>query len=285
MTFFILISIFFFIIGTLFGSFLSVLIHRTLNGQKGIVFGKSRCPKCKHNLKGIDLIPILNWLIKKGKCSYCKKEISPIYPSLELTTGLLFVTNFIMLATNSQFEFFHNFNSLITFGDGVMFWIKLAFLDVITLNLLAIFFSDMQKKAIPNLFLYSFLALSGMAFLLSSSPFPGSITDRLIGLAIGLIFFGGQYLVSKGKWLGSGDIYVGAGLGLLLGWPKLLVTIFLAYTLGSIIIIIILSFKKLKFKQTIPFAPFLVLGGMIALYQGNQIIGWYLQHILLLGVN
>ncbi len=280
MNFFTLISIFFFVIGTLFGSFLSVVIHRSLKGQKGIVFGQSRCPKCKHKLKGLDLLPILNWIFKKGKCSYCKKPISPIYPTLELTSGLLFMTNFTMLAMNINFDFFQNFSGLLSFTDGLLFWVKLAFLDLVILNMMAIFFSDMQKKAIPNIFLFSLLIISAPAFLLTTSSIPEAFISRLIALGIGLVFFGGQHFLSKGKWLGAGDIYVGAAIGLLLGWPKFLVAIFLAYTIGSIIVLFILGFKKLKFKESIPFAPFLVLGALIALYQGNQIVSWYLSNIL-----
>lgn len=79
-----------FILGTLFGSFASVLIWRIRSGEGGIATGRSHCPKCQHTLGALDLFPIFSWLFLRGKCRFCQAKISPIYPILELTTGLLF---------------------------------------------------------------------------------------------------------------------------------------------------------------------------------------------------
>lgn len=270
-----LISLVLFIFGCLFGSFLSVLVHRTLHRQKGIIFGQSRCPKCKHRLHALDLIPILSWLFKRGRCSYCHKEISPIYPALELISGLLFVSSYNMVMFNSNFDFF---NSYLTDWMLVM---KIVFLCLISLNLLIIFFSDLQKKAIPNIFLYSWIALCLLAYFLITPWGLDQLYGKILAVLTALLFFGGQYLFSRGKWLGSGDIYVAVGMGLLLGFPKLLIAIFLAYLTGSLISMLLLFSKKLKAGQSVPFAPFLMIGTIISLYQGNELLSWYLNLIFL----
>lgn len=267
-------SIILFFLGTLFGSFLSVLIHRSLRRQKGILLGGSRCPKCRHKLKFIDMLPIFSWIFKMGKCSYCGKRISPIYPSLELVTGLLFVTNFNQTLTGAYFDYFQS-NAF-----DWLFWLKIILLNLNILAVLTIFFSDLQKKTIPNLFLYGFIATALPMFLLAGDSILPALLDRGIALVIALVFFGGQFILSKGKWLGSGDIYVGIGMALLLGWPKLLVALMLSYVIGSILMIGVMLTGKAKVKDTVPFAPFLILGTLIALYQGNQLIEWYLHNIL-----
>lgn len=265
-----------FVLGTLFGSFLSVLIQRSLKKQRGILLGKSSCPKCRHQLKLLDMLPIVSWIFKRGRCSYCGESISPLYPSLELVSGLLFLTNFNMTATASGFDFYHglDFNWL--------FWVRIVLLNLVILSALTVFFSDMQKKAIPNLFLYALILTSAPAFLLTGADPWTALLDRLIGLTIALAFFGGQHFFSKGKWLGSGDIFVGAAMALLLGWPKLLLALLLSYLIGSLVMLCILLAGKIKTGQSVPFAPFLILGTLIALYQGNQLITWYLRDILLL---
>jgi prepilin signal peptidase PulO-like enzyme (type II secretory pathway) len=269
-----LISILLFILGSAFGSFLSVLVYRLLHNQKGILWGHSRCPQCKHRLKPWDLIPIISWLIKGGRCSYCKKNISAIYPSLELVTGLLFVTNYNLIISGENFQFFNNYQT-----DWLLI-VKMVFLCLISLNLVAIFFSDLQKKTIPNLLLYTWIGLTAFAFLLTGNNFIDELINRAIALGIGLVFFGGQYLVSKGKWLGSGDIYVAAGMALLLGVNNFLVAVAFSYIIGCLISLPLLIFKKLKFKETIAFAPFLILGTLLALYHGNNFLNWYLGDLI-----
>lgn len=265
-------SIITFILGCCLGSFLSVAIQRLLNGRKGIITGRSQCPQCKHQLAPLDLIPIFSWIFKKGQCSYCHKQISPIYPILEILTGLLFLDNLnILLSTRSNLSW----NNIWT---DPSFWLLLIYFHLLSINLLAICFSDIQKKAIPNLFLYSWLGLSLPGFLISSGPgMAPQPLAHLLGLLAGLGFFGGQYLISRGRWIGSGDIYFAAGMGLLLGLNKFILATVLSYIIGSIIVIILLLAGKTKAKQTIAFTPFLIIGTLIAFYSGQEIIQWYLN--------
>lgn len=269
-------STFIFILGCCFGSFLSVAIGRTLKQQKGIFLGTSACPKCKHKLSPWDLIPIFSWIFHKGRCAYCHKPISIEYPALELITGLLFLTNYTSLLAPSQF-----FDFAENPANQLFFWPKLIFLCLTSLSLLSICFSDLKTQTIPNIFLSLWILLCIPAFLLTPIGFSASLISRLIALVIAIFFFGGQYILSKGRWLGSGDIWIAIGMGLLLGWEKLLLAIVLSYLIGSIVAIILLLCKKKKVKQAIAFGPFLVMGTLISLYFGNQIISWYLSTLII----
>lgn len=273
----ILISVILFFIGSCFGSFLSVVINRSLEGKKGIITGRSACPHCHHQLKFWNLIPIFSWLIQKGKCSFCHKKISPIYPALELSSGLLFFNNFFFL----QFSDFPNLSanhapSLEILS--VLFWAKFVYLGVINLSLLSLCFSDLQKQLIPNTFLYFWILIC------LPIPFVSveSVIYSLLAILVALAFFGGQYLFSKGRWLGSGDIYIAIGMALLLGFKGLILAIVCSYLIGASISILLLLLQKIKVKKTIAFAPFLCLGTLIAIYLGNDIITWYLANFLYL---
>ena len=270
----IIFSIFVFIIGSCFGSFLSVLIHRTLSKSKGIIKGKSRCPKCRHNLKALDLIPILSWISKKGKCSYCQKKISPLYPTIELITGLLFFANLsLLISSQGAVEW-------TIYQNNLEFWLKFIYFNLLSLNLLAICFSDLKTKTIPNIFLYSWVILSIPGILLNGGNIYDNVINHLLALTIALAFFGGQYAASKGRWLGSGDIYLSAGMALLLGLNNFILASVFSYFIGSFIVITLMLAKRAHSKQTVPFAPFLVMGTFVAFYHGNEIINWYFSNFL-----
>lgn len=270
----IIFSIATFVIGTCFGSFLSVLIYRSLNRKKGIVTGKSSCPHCKHQLGPLDLIPLLSWILKGGRCSYCHKLISPLYPTMELATGLLFMANFNLLISSG------GYSDWMAFSTNWLFWLKFIYYDLLTINLLAICFADLQKKSIPNIFLFAWVFLTAPGFILSGPDLSANLGSHLLALLAALLFFGGQYAISRGRWLGSGDIYLAAGMGMLLGLSNFILAVACSYLIGSVIVILLLIVKKAKVKQTIPFAPFLVMGTIIAFYQGNEIISWYLTNLL-----
>ncbi len=273
----IFISIVLFFIGSCFGSFLSVVISRSLEGKKGIVAGRSACPHCHHQLKFWNLIPIFSWIFQKGNCTFCHKKISPIYPALELATGLLFLNNFFFL----QFSYFPNLwdNHPATLElFTVLFWIKFIYLGLINLALLSLCFSDLQKKLIPNSFLYFWIAIClPIPFLSGENPI-----YSILAILLALTFFGGQYMVSKGHWLGSGDIYIAVGMALLLGFKGVILAIVCSYLIGASISILLLLLQKIKVKKTIAFAPFLCLGTLIAIYLGSDLITWYLANFLYL---
>lgn len=268
----ILVTLAIFYIGAAFGSFISVLVHRTRHRIPGIFLGRSICPHCKHSLVAVDLLPIASYLALWGRCRYCKKRIMPHYLFLEIITGIVFAALYI------KFPF-------VTFGisatfmdiDAMLFWEFLRY-TLTSIMLLAIFFYDLLYQEIPDSF-----SITGMLFALLgnialTSPPP---LDFVIGAAAGASFFLAQILISRGKWVGTGDVLVGILMGIILGWKLLIVALFLSYIAGTIISFWLIASKMATRKTQIPFAPFLVTGTILTILFGNQIVDWYLNSILI----
>ncbi len=242
-----------FFIGLGFGSFASVVIHRLHTRQKGIFLGRSKCPKCKHKLDAIDLIPVFGAIINKFKCKYCKKKISLHYPILELVMGSGFLATSILVS----------FDSL---------WLLLYYL-IITFVFVLLSFYDIFFQEIPDEISVPTIILTGVVAYFGHLHEPKSL---LIGFLIPVLFFGLLFVGSGGRWLGGGDVRIGAIMGFLLGWPNIITGLFFGYLLGSIYSAIGLISGKLNRKTPIPFGPFLFSGAYIALFWGHDIIGWYL---------
>jgi len=263
----IIISIFVFILGVSIGSFLSVVIFRIRKNQKGILFGRSMCQHCKKTLKARDLIPIISYLSARGKCRYCRKKITPHYLFLEIATGLIFVLMYL------KFPFVLEKGSHFAFEIQWKLALECLFYFIYSAFFIGIFFYDLQFMEIPDVFLFPLIALT----LLGSLIFQTDIVSLVIALGIVVVFFGGQILLSKGKWLGEGDIYFGISMGFLFGWKLFLVAIVLTYIIGSFLSLFLLFFKKAGRKTKIPFAPFMVLGSFATIFVGQEILTWYLK--------
>ncbi|NQT50053.1 prepilin peptidase [Candidatus Kuenenbacteria bacterium] len=254
-----------FVIGLCIGSFLNVVICR-LPEKESIVKSRSNCPHCKENLKAQDLIPLLSFLILKGKCRQCKKKISWQYPLVEFATAALFV--FLAwhynLAGNLANPFFYR-DLIFVVGLVVIFTTDLRFyliLDAVSLPLAVFAF-------IINFFLLS-----------NSTNYLEIAINLIIAGIIGAGFFWIQYYFSKGKWVGGGDIRLGMAMGFILGWPNVLVALLMAYIGGAIISLILLATKVKKMKSQVPFGVFLTAATFIVLIWGNQILDWYLSLLL-----
>lgn len=243
-----------FILGASLGSFLSVPIHRIHTGDKGILFGKSACPHCNKKLKATELVPVFSYLFQLGKCKKCKGPISWHYPFLELSTGLLFLAI-------AAFQF-----------------MPLALFLAYILILIFIFFYDLLYQEIPDVVMLPAILI---AFIGTFHHATVNVWDGLLGAGVLVFFFLLQIVISKGKWLGGGDLRIGAFMGLILGLKLTLVAVFFGYLVGAIISVFLLITGKVNRKSMIAFGPFLVLGTLIALFYGSQIIDWYLNLILL----
>jgi len=256
-----------FIFGCVMGSFLNCVIYRMEN-KRGFVKGGSSCPKCKHNLAWYDLIPVVSFLILKGRCRYCKEKISIQYLIAEIATGLLLILNFKFLILN-QFLVF-NFKFLIT----------AIYLLAINSLFVLIFVYDLKHFIIPDKFVFTAI---GIVFIyqlfgiwnLEFGNYGILINCILAALASSAFFFI-IWLISRGKWMGFGDVKLAFLMGLFLRWPNILVAFFLAFILGSIVGLILIALKKRGMKSEIPFGPFLIAGTFIALFWGERIINWYL---------
>ncbi|MCK9186632.1 prepilin peptidase [Candidatus Gracilibacteria bacterium] len=259
-----------FILGTILGSFLSVVIYRTKTDKPGMVLGRSICPFCKKKLKFRYLIPVLSWLFLRGKCGYCGKKIGVHYLALEIITGLIFLATFL------NFNFIDiKFDQLFLNYEMLKLWI---FYTIEFLFLTAIFFYDLQYKEIPDRF-----SLTAIVIAIAGNLLFGTVTP--INMAIGgasiFLFFALQFLLSNGKWIGGGDLRLGLLIGILLGWEKGLVALTIAYIVGAILSLVLMGMKKLDRKSQIPFGPFLITGTLVAFFFGKQILDWYLNGIFI----
>jgi len=260
-----------FLFGLMLGSFLSVVVGRLETGET-VIFGRSKCPKCKKVIKGYDLVPVFSFIFLKGRCRHCQEKISLFYPFIEIITGTLFALLF--------WRFFGSFT------DTNLYIFLFLHLFVIA-NLVVVFFYDWFYYIIPDKIVFPTLSMLVVfalidIFLRSSSGFDFlsysnvNIWPLLLGVIIGGGFFLILVLLSKEKWMGWGDVKLGLLLGVLLGFPNILVALFFAFVTGSIYSLALIGMKKKKMKDIIPFGPFLVIGGIIALFLGKWLINWYL---------
>jgi len=264
-----------FIFGTTIGSFLSVIIYRMHTNKKGMLFSRSICPHCKKKLKASHLIPILSYILLRGKCGFCGKSISSHYLIIELISGLLFLATFL------TFNFINVIPSLVDPSilnytiDYQMLELFIFYIVEFTF-LLAILFYDLFYKIIPDRFSVPAIIIAVIGSLLLSTVPP---LDMAIGAAALGGFFLLQYVISKGKWVGGGDIRMGLLIGALLGWKHGVLAIMIAYILGALISLVLMAQKKASRKTELAFGPFLIIGTLTALFFGERLISWYLNTI------
>jgi len=252
----ILIFVFIFLLGTIIGSFLNVVIFR-FNTGKAITKGRSICMTCSRTLRWYELIPVLSYLFQLGKCRRCAEKISHQYPIVEFVTGLIFV----LIA--------YHFIPALFFAPFLYLFLVTFYVFIFSI-LIVISVYDIRHKVIPDklvviFIITSFLSLFinhfgiGPLFILPSIPFV--IAGPVLALPFAFL-----WLVSKGKWMGLGDAKLMLGIGWMLGLSIGLASIILAFWIGAIVSLSIMFFtlKKISMKTEIPFAPFLIIGALIA---------------------
>jgi len=238
--------------GLFIGSFLNVCIYRIARDES-VVWPASHCPQCGTPIKPWDNIPVISYLILKGKCRNCSGPISVRYPVVELLSGLLAVS------------------LLYRFGPTVPFLIYYLWACV----LLIITFIDLDIQIIPDR-----LSLGGIvAGLLVVYWLPVTYKDAVFGLVLGggllLAIIYGYYFLTKKEGMGGGDVKLLAMIGVFTGWQGVLFTVFASSLMGTIVGIPYGLIKKGTLKAAIPFGPFLALGALIYVFWGQQIIDWY----------
>jgi leader peptidase (prepilin peptidase) / N-methyltransferase len=250
-----MIAFFIFILGMIVGSFLNVLILRYNTG----LFSKHRsvCFSCSHILGPTDLLPVLSFIFLGGKCRYCRSKISIQYPLVELLSGLVFLSTYLKLGTLSL--------------DLVFYWFVWAVF-------IAIFIYDLKHKIIPNGLVYTLIVLSLVKILWTVYP---DFSENLWSLLAGPIAatpFALLWLVSRGRWMGFGDVKLALAMGWFLGLFDVFSAITFAFWIGAVVglLLVFLSkmklslwsgvFKNLTIKSEIPFAPFLIIGTGIVFF-------------------
>lgn len=260
-----------FILGLIVGSFLNVVIYRLKNGGN-IIWDRSRCPHCKKTLGFWDLIPVLSFLAFKAHCRYCRKNISWQYPLVELGAAITFIVVFLNLDLLKN-----NFFYIAGLGSISVF---IFFCFILSLTIV-IFVFDLRYYLIPDVVLIpGILVTLGMFLLSFASSGKFSFFNNILGALIFSGFFLVQYFLSRGRWVGGGDIKLGLFLGLILGWKFTIVCLFLAYLSGAIVAIFLIILKKKTRKDILPFGPFLISAFVFSLFYGNYFLNLYLNFLM-----
>ncbi|MDO8335538.1 MAG: prepilin peptidase [Candidatus Saccharibacteria bacterium] len=252
-----MITVFMFIIGLAFGSFVNAFVWR-LKKNKNWVSGRSICTYCKHKLASKDLIPVVSWLTLRGKCRYCHKKIDDS-PLTELAVGAIFASSY-------------RFWPFVLSGEG---WFMLVVWLIAVVLLAAMFLYDVKWMILPNKLTYALLALAIVQvlilFVIKDFDFE-TLKLALFSSAVGGGLFHLIYLGSKGKYIGGGDVKLGYAYGLLLLDPILpWLALIVASTTGSLIAIFLLANKRAKFGTKLPFGPMLIGGVLVAMIWGSRL--------------
>ena len=251
------------ILGTAIGSFLNVVIDR-LPAGKSLAYPPSGCDTCGHRLSLFDLFPVFSYLLLRGRCRYCQSVIPQRVFWVELGTGLL-----------TAFLFYH-------FGWTLLLPVSIIYCSV----LIAIAFIDLNYKLILNKIVYPMVLFALIVNLFVPDLFnTHNFLFGLAGAAFGSIFLLIAALLSlvlfKKEGMGMGDVKMAAMMGLMVGFPNIIVAIFGGVILGVAAFILLIIFKKQSRRDLIPFGLFLSLSTIITIIWGTSLIHWYLRLVKL----
>ena len=279
-----------FALGLCAGSFINALVWRirqqsilaksqkpkakSQSNELSVLSGRSQCVHCGHQLAIKDLIPLLSWLLLRGKCRYCKKPISVQYPIVELSAGLIFVISYLFWPT-SDFQ-----GSTLEIGQVLLFatWL------LVSIGLLALLVYDYKWMLLPNRILYPTALVAVLGRLIYIAGFSPEKSDAFIqwvlavGVASGIFWL--LFVASSGKWIGYGDVRLGLITGTVLGAPGLaFLMIFIASILGTLFVLPAMASGKTTMTSRVPFGPFLIVATFLTLLSGQQLIDKYIDLI------
>lgn len=238
-------------LGLFIGSFLHVVADRMISGES-ILFGRSHCDNCQNVLSWKELVPVVSFVIQNGRCKECKKVFSYWYPLSEVGTGIVFVLMFLTVSPYS-------------------FPIQLLYFFLVSV-LIVIFLVDAKYGLIP-------LSLVGIAFFISLILMVVQGRLDIIYLLVSGGIIGGIFLaifaVTRGKGMGFGDVVYAFFMGSLLGLPKSLLALYVAFLTGATVaLILVLAGRKKLRGGTIAFGPFLIIGTIVALFWGDIVLSY-----------
>ena len=278
--------LFIFFFGLCIGSFLNVVIFRLETGE-GIIKSRSHCPKCGQTLRWYDLIPLASFFILRGRCRYCAKSISWQYPLVEITTGSMFLLVFWNLEFG-HWDFIGNWKLEI----GNLF--TACYMLYVICSLIVIFVYDLCHYIIPDKVLFpavivtlAYRTFDALARFNPPTPLLmggvgglSYLTPYILSAFAAATFFLALVLITRGRGMGLGDVKLAFLMGLVLGWPSILLALLLAFASGALVGLTLIFFKKKTLKSQIPFGPFLVAATVFTLFLGDKIINWYSQLLL-----
>ncbi|MGH7789283.1 MAG: prepilin peptidase [Candidatus Binatia bacterium] len=244
-----------FVLGAVVGSFLNVCIHRLPTGAS-VAFPASHCPQCRQPILPYDNIPIVSYLLLRGRCRQCATPISRRYPLVEMLSGLAAVA------------------ALSHFGLTAYALMAFAFLA----SLIVITFIDLDHQIIPDaISLPGILVGFGSAVLLGQPHWSASLAGILLGGGLLWVVAEGYHRLTGREGMGGGDIKLLAMIGAFLGWRMIPVTLMIASLSGTAIGLSLMLSRGRSTRMAIPFGPFLALGAACALFWGEALITWYLN--------
>jgi len=258
-----MVTLIYFLFGLIVGSFLNAVIFRLHKGES-FVGGRSKCPHCRHVLGPLDLVPLFSFIFLRGRCRYCSGKISAQYPAVEFGTGLAFAFLAQSVAYNIDINLIRDLIFVaILIVIAVYDWKHYLILD---------------KVVFPSLIFGLVVAI--LLDIQLGNSFTSLNSHTLGGVVSGLIiagFFLLQFLISKGAWIGFGDVKLGLLLGVILGWPYALLGLFVAYVMGALFGIILIALNKKQLSSRLPFGTFLAFSAIIIMIWGNPLHSWYLD--------
>jgi leader peptidase (prepilin peptidase) / N-methyltransferase len=237
--------------GLVAGSFIGVVAHRVPRGES-IVGPRSRCPRCGARIAAYDNVPLLSWLLLRGRCRHCRDRISPRYPLVELALGVLYAVTVLVL-----------------WDDGAELALGLVFVSVLA----AVTLTDLERRVVPNAIVLTG-AVIGIALVAGTDP--GSLAERAIAaVAAGSLLLLGA--LARPGGMGMGDVKLAALMGLYLG-RAVAAALVVGFAAGALVgVALMLRHGASARKRALPFGPFLALVGVVGLGAGDEIVDWYLD--------
>jgi prepilin signal peptidase PulO-like enzyme (type II secretory pathway) len=255
--------LFIFVCGLAIGSFLNVLIDRSITGE-AIWKGRSHCDHCKHKLHWNDLVPLISFILLRGKCRYCHKKLSFYYPLVELVTGAIFVLTVSLIGqASSMYQVV-----------SIKYTIEMVYYLFLVSSLIALFFTDLKYGILPFSIVFSGIFVSIVYLLFNDIHLiPNALLSGVGAYAFFLLIFFGTLFFTKKEGMGFGDVVYAFFMGLILGFPKIVLGLYIAFVVGALIALILVILGKKKFKGgSIPFGPFLIFGTFVSLFWGQVLI-------------
>ena len=243
--------------GAVIGSFLNAVLWR-LRTRESFIFGRSYCPHCRHELAAMDLVPIFSYILLGGRCRYCRKPICPSYLVIETFAGILFLLAALNLGGLSG-EF-----------DGLLLPRLLLDWYLIAVFMLVFVYDLRYMLILPSVT----LSAAAVAFVGNAALGYGWFS-LLSGAALTAGFFYLQLALSRGRWIGGCDVYLGLLMGAALGWQSALLALFLAYVSGAFVGVALIASGRKNLKSQLPFGTFLSAAAVVSLLYGERILAWY----------
>jgi leader peptidase (prepilin peptidase)/N-methyltransferase len=253
-------TLFFIILaGLILGSFFNVVIYRVPRGLN-LSHPPSTCPGCGARIKPYDNVPILSYLILRGKCRRCGRRISPVYPAVESLTALGFVLVFLHAGRAINLEFV----------AGALF----------TSALIVLGFIDAAHQVLPDVItLPAFVLALAYAFFRNDLKFAGALLGAVVGAGFLLLVYGIYWLVRRKEGLGLGDVVMMLMVGAFLGWERTLFVLILASFGGALFGLYLMARKGKDAQFALPFGTFIAPAAFIALIWGERIVRWYISRL------